>query len=444
MMLDLRHALHRCRRAPFASAGVVLSVSAVVAMVTTLVVLLHAIELGAMTVSDPDSIVALWRRVPGFQSRILASRWEYSEWRVRNRSFTAVAAVKLRPFDLGTEQGFERIRGAEVSPDLFAVLGARPTVGRLFSNDMLPATERLVVLGEALWRRRFGADPAIVGKYIRLSDGQATLFRVLGVVAALPLLRSDNTPEDVFTVLLDQRDLVVSRSDSSYWVYARLRPGASLRAATDDMDVMTAEMGVEAKDGLPIRVVATTLRDAVVAPVRPVLLVLAVIASLMVLAGCAYLANMRLALLWARADEIRMRIALGGQGWQVARGYVIEGLGLVSCGGGDWTGAGADWGARDFPYFAGAAGVAAEHTAVLRGCRRCWCCCSCDSIDRRLWPRLAGGDRLRACGDWYQTFRAKDQRLAARDPVGRNVRAALVGTGDRRKCLAPLESRRWI
>jgi predicted permease len=333
MIPDLRQALHRCRRAPFASAGVLLSASAVVGLVGTLVVFLHAITLGSMAVRDPDSVVALWRRIPGFQSRVLASRWEYSQWRVRNRSFTSLAAVKFRAFDLGTEQGFERIRGAEVAANLFSVLGARPTAGRLFSDEMTPETERVVVLGEGFWRRRFGADPRVVGQYVRLSDGRATLFRVLGVVTAMPLLRSESSPEDVYTILPDQRDLVVSRADSSYWVYARLRPDATLRAVTDDMTSLTAEMDAEAKDGLPIRVVATTLRDAVVAPVRPLLIVLAVIAGLMIVAGCAYIANLRFALLWARSEEIKTRLALGGDRWQVARSFVIEGLGLVAGGG---------------------------------------------------------------------------------------------------------------
>ncbi len=333
MIPDLSQAFQRCRRAPYASAGVVLSVAAVVGMVGALVVFLHAIALGAMAVDHPDSVVAVWRRIPGFQSRVLASRWEYSQWRVRNRSLTALAAVKLRAFDLGTEQGFERIRGAEVSPNLFSVLGVRPTVGQLFSEQMVHEAERVVVLGEGFWRRRFGADPAVIGQYVRMSDGRSTLFRVLGVVTALPLLRSDNRSEDVYTLLPEQRDLMVSRSDSSFWVYGRLRPGVSLRVATDDLDALTVEMDIEAKDGLPIRVVTSTLRDAVVAPVRPLLIVLTVIAGLIVLAGCAYIANLRFANLWARGEEIKTRFALGGDIWQVARSFVIEGLGLVAFGG---------------------------------------------------------------------------------------------------------------
>jgi len=301
-------------------------------VVVALAALLEAIVLGAMGVSEPSQVVALWRRSPSFQSRVLASRWEYSQWRARNRSFSGVAAARLCAFDLETDQGTERIRGAEVSANLFELLGVRPKVGHLFSSEPEQRDEHWVVLGDGFWKRRYGADPGIVGRHIRLSDGRSALFRVAGVIETLPLLRSDTVPEDVFTVLSDPRDLVVSRSDSSYWVYARLRPGVSTHLATEDMERLTAELAAEANDGWSFRVVVSGLREAILVPVRPVLVVLQVIALLMTLAGCAFVANLRLVLLTAYGQEIATRFALGATPWQVGRRLALEGIGLVACG----------------------------------------------------------------------------------------------------------------
>ena len=260
----------------------------------------------------------------------------YRELLARTRAFEHLAVMRVWQPVLAETGEAERLDGQRVTADYFRVLGVPPAIGRDFTDaDDVLNGPRVVILGDGFWRRRFGADPAIVGRDISLGSFR---YLVIGVMPAS--FENVLAPSaEVWTPL--QYDPALP-TDGREWghhlrLIGRLRDGVTLAAATADVEAIAAspipEFARVPWASLQNGLIVTSMQDELTRGVRPVLLAFAAAVLLVLVIACANVANLLLARAVHRQREFAMRSALGAGRWRMIRQLVVEGLFIAIPGG---------------------------------------------------------------------------------------------------------------
>jgi putative ABC transport system permease protein len=282
---------------------------------------------------DPGRLVFVWEARPHRnQPRNVVGPYNYARWRERARTLSGIAAYRASGASLTGSGDPERLDAGRVTGNLFGVLGVRPFLGRALTDaDSRPQAPAVAVLSEGFWRRRFAADPSIVGRSITL-DGQPTT--VVGVVR-----QSFQVPPDTavwLPITIDQefRDVWSGRGMTAV---ARLAPDATLAQAREEMARLAADLARELPNyntGWTVNVFP--LHADLVRDVRPALTVLMGAVGLLLLVACANVANLLLARALSREREVAIRSALGASPAGLVRQLLAESvlLGLVGGGAG--------------------------------------------------------------------------------------------------------------
>ncbi len=256
----------------------------------------------------------------------------YEDWRVRNRVFESIGIYNRASYNLTGSGEPERLQAGQVAADLFKVTRAKPLLGRVFTAEEDRAgAPRVALLGEGLWRRRFGADPKVVGATIRLNDNPVTIIGVLPAAYRMPTRVELWVP---VAPLAEDPSWKERGNHPGLFGVARLKDGIDLGAARADMSRVAAELGKEYprtnQDG---GVVLQSLRDVYSGDVKQALWVLFGAVLSVLLVACANISNLTLARGAARSREFAVKQALGAGFWQVARGLLAETLLLALIGG---------------------------------------------------------------------------------------------------------------
>jgi len=298
---------------------------------TTLFAVTYGVLMKPLPWPDADRLVVLKETRGGNAPRFGSfSSAAYHSWRERMTTVEEIGAWSPRTFTLTGEGDPERVRMTGASASLLRTLGARPMIGSLF--DETDEGKPVVLLSEGLWQRRFGRDPHVLGRVVRLDGEPRTVLGVVPDRMAYPDARSQGWVP--FRVPLPDGNLL-----SMFEALAKLRPGGTVDQAAAEgtargrfaANTGMTTMAIFGGDG-PVMVSAQPVRDALTGDVRRPLIVLLVAVVLLLAIATSNIAGLQLARATTRHREFAIRAALGASSRRMIRQLVIESLLLGGAG----------------------------------------------------------------------------------------------------------------
>lgn len=329
---DIKHALRSLRRKPSFTAVVVLTLAIGIGGTTAIFGAVNAVLLRPLPYPEPDQLVRVYKTP---MSNALAiggsvSPPDFVDWRRDNSAFSELAASISTAVAFTGYGAAEQLPAGLVSGAFFDVMGVRPAAGRAIAMVDEPTGSRdVAVLSHALWNRRFGANPDIVGQSIVL-DG--TAYEVIGVMP--PGFQYPLRAELWIPLRFNARDLETQRGAHYIDVIGRMKPGVTLNAARENMRAVAARLAADfPRTNRETTASVHPLRDSLVGSVRQSMFVLLGAVGLVLLIVCVNIASLVLIRALGRGRELAVRVAIGAGRATLVRSLLVESL-LLGAGGG--------------------------------------------------------------------------------------------------------------
>ncbi len=326
--------LHRTVRTLLKSPGftvtAILTLALALGANTAIFSLLQSTVLQAPPFPQPERLMSLRCKQPALPYAVVADFHEYLDWKEQTDLFSDVMIYNGLDDQVLNDGGtVTSLSVHQASANYLRTLGLRPALGRDLSEaDTVPGAAPVALLSYAVWQSVGKADPAILGRAVALDGKMVTVVGVLpqSFVSVTP----EEHPVEALLPLTATRESA-PRGNHTYWVYARLRDGVTLRQA--EQRIETVSKRLQQERDITHDIVLETLQERTTKSVRPRLYVLVAAVALVLLIACVNLANLQLVRLTGRAPEISIKMALGAGRGRIAGEILGESLLLGLAGG---------------------------------------------------------------------------------------------------------------
>ena len=327
---DVRYGFRVLTKNPGFTAVAVLTLALGIGANSALFSVVNGVLLNPLPFPSPNELVAAYSRTGTFQESSI-SYPNFLDWQKDNHSFAYLGAVRGDDFNMTGVGEPERLHAHMISAEFLPALGLKPVLGRNFRpEEDVPGAGPVAILGDGIWKRKFGSSPEVLGRSITLNG---KVYTVIGVAQGQI---TGFSPSDIFVPIGQWNDPTFRdrRIAMGMTAIGRLKSGVSIEQARADLDRVAENLAAaypEADKGSGVALVP--LKKDVVGDVRGILLVLLGAVSFVLLIACANVANLFLARSTGRAREFAIRSALGAGPFRMVRQLLTESV-LLGIGGG--------------------------------------------------------------------------------------------------------------
>ncbi|HEY1341857.1 MAG TPA: ABC transporter permease [Bryobacteraceae bacterium] len=342
---DVKYGIRMLVREPWVTAVMVAALALGIGVNTTVFTLVNAVLFRGLPFDQPDRIMYISSsELAKNRTDAGASFPDYLDWQAQSKSFQGLAAFSGLPLNIADDAAApERYSGAYFTPNAFSMIGQKPMLGRDFlPEEGRPGAALVCIIGYGVWENRYGRDPNILGKHIRVNEKPATIVGVMPKGMKFPV------NADAWLPLVPEGDFA-KRGFREMSVFGRLADGVSAPQARKEMELIAQRLEKAYPDtNRGITPYIASYNDQFNGGrIRTVFLVLLGAVGFVLLIACANVANLMLARALARVREVSIRTALGASRWRVIRQLLVESV-LVGILGGTVGLCIAVWGVRMF------------------------------------------------------------------------------------------------